>query len=286
MAGLGLEQGKRLITNADTESFESISFDCNCSFEFARDRSHLYIDGEPIKNIDAQTFDFIGNYVFRDKNSAYFLGFYNDINDCVIKGVNPSKLELIEYPWAKVGNTLIHGKDTVRLNNTNDFTPIDEDWGKTNEYIINKDRILYSADIETFKIINSFSGKDKNYNYKLGFIDDDTFNKINYKSFDFETENLCIIEPTEFIDIYSKLEPFIEEQSEHILIAERLKEKGFKIKKTRHTNSGESKIISIEMANNICNCYIDKYYQYDYSKPSEIDSIFKITERIHCQTKK
>jgi len=84
--GLGFKQGKRLI-NADARTFKSLSFDCDCSFKFGKDNYHLFIDGEPVDNIDPNTFTFVGNGIFRDKDSAYFFGIYNDINECVIKVV-------------------------------------------------------------------------------------------------------------------------------------------------------------------------------------------------------
>jgi len=91
----GSGQGKSLIEQADAKTFQELTFDCDCNFEFGKDKNHLFIDGELIKNIDPNTFKFIGNYIFRDKDSAYFFGFYNNLNDCVIKGVNPDKIKLI-----------------------------------------------------------------------------------------------------------------------------------------------------------------------------------------------
>ena len=165
-----------LIDSADAKTFKQIEFDCDCDFKFGKDKNHLFIDGEPIKNIDPNTFQFVGNYVFRDKDSAYFFGFYTTINDCAIKGVNPDKLELISYPWAKTDKLLVHGFDTLSLSDVNEFKPINEDWGKTKKYvingIINQVEILKGADPETFKVINSFSGKDKRHTYEFGKIKD------------------------------------------------------------------------------------------------------------------
>ncbi len=164
----GNGQGKRLIKEADGGTFKKLKFDCDCDFDFGKDKSHLFIDGEPIRDIDPNTFKFIGNYVFADKDSAYFFGFYNNINDCAIKGIVLDKLQLIEYPWSKAGNILIHGYDTLTLNDIADFKPIDENWGKTKIVVINNNEILNGADPETFRVINSFSGKDKIHTYEFG----------------------------------------------------------------------------------------------------------------------
>ena len=111
----GSGQGKRLIEKADATTFQTVEFDCDCSFDFGKDKNHLFIDGEPINDIDPKTFKFVGNYIFADKDNAYFFGFYNNLNDCAIKGVKPSQIQLIKYPWAKAGNFLIHGHDTLYL---------------------------------------------------------------------------------------------------------------------------------------------------------------------------
>ena len=166
----GSGQNKRLIRIADATTFQLLDFNCDCNFDFGKDKNYLFIDGDPIRNIDPNTFKFIGNYIFRDKDSAYFFGFYNNINDCAIKGINPDKLKLITYPWSKADNILIHGYDTVLLDDINDFITIDEDWGKTKTKVINKSKILFGADPFTFKPINSFSGKDKYHVYEFGAI--------------------------------------------------------------------------------------------------------------------
>lgn len=170
----GVGQNKWFIEKADAKTFQTVKFDCDCNFYFGKDKNHLFIDGEPIRHIDPATFRFIGNYIFRDKDSAYFFGFYNNINDCAIKGVNPDKLKLLSYPWAKADNILIHGFDTLSLYDINEFQPIDENWGKTKTSIING--IIFrvvdfkDADPETFQVINSFSGKDKRHTYEFGKI--------------------------------------------------------------------------------------------------------------------
>lgn len=163
-----------LVDSADANTFKEIKLDCKCDFKFGRDGKHLFIDGELIKNIDPNTFAFLGNYLFRDKDSAYFFGFYTTINDCSIKGVNPDRIRLLTYPWAKADNILIHGFDTLSIDDINDFKPIDENWGKTKKHvingIINRVEILKGADPETFQVISNFSGKDKKHNYEFGKI--------------------------------------------------------------------------------------------------------------------
>jgi len=166
----GSGQNRRLLEMADSKTFQPIEFDCDCDFKFGKDRNHLYIDGKPINNIDPYSFTFIGNYVFRDKDSAYFFGFYNNLNECSIKGINPDRLKLIKYPWSKADNILIYGNDTILLQDINDFIPIDKYWGKTKKHVINENKIINQADPKSFEVINSYSGKDSKHTYEFGKI--------------------------------------------------------------------------------------------------------------------
>ena len=57
------------------------------------------------------------------------------------------------------------------------------------------------------------------------------------------------------------------------------------IRNTGLADSGESKIISVTLTSSKCNCNVEKLYHYDYSKPSETEKMFKVTERIYCTPK-
>ena len=278
-------QGKRLIEEADAKSFQKVEFNCDCNFAFGKDKKHIFMDGIPMKNIDPSTFKFIGNYIFADKNSAYFFGFYNSLNDCVIKGINPYKIELLTYPWAKAGNLLIHGRDTVYLEDINEFIPIDEDWGKTKKQIVNNNDIVYGVDIESFKVINGSEGKDKNYNYQYGTIKSDEFVETSFQSFDFKNLKLCNKKPLEFTDIYNDSQAYINDPNQRIELVEKCKANGYAVTTIRQSNFGGSKIISVTLKNNNCSCYVEKYYKFDYSQPADTGKVYKVTERIHCLSK-
>jgi hypothetical protein len=126
----GSGHSKRLLEHADAKTFQELILKSDADFEFGKDKNHLFINGELINNIDPNTFNYIGNYIFRDKDSAYFFGSYNSLNECVIKGVNPNNIKLLKFPWARTDKLLIHCQDTLFLDDINDFKPIDEAWGK------------------------------------------------------------------------------------------------------------------------------------------------------------
>lgn len=282
----GSGHNKRIIEKADAKTFQELILKNDADFDFGKDKNHLFINGELINNIDPKTFKYIGNYIFRDKDSAYFFGSYNNLNECVIKGVNPNTIKLIEYPWAKANNLLINRQETIYLDDINDFKPIDEDWGKTKKYVINGNQILYDADVSSFKISSSFQGKDKNFNYEFGTINEDDFKKVSFKTFDFNNTDFCNNVPIVFFDICDSLVSFTEDKNKTIKVVEILKQKGFTIDNTKYLNwGGESKIIRNTMTSNKCNCIVEKLYHYDYGKPSETKNIFKVTERINCKPK-
>jgi hypothetical protein len=164
----GVGQGKQVLEAANAATFEVLNFKCDCDFSFGRDKQHLFIDGVMIKQVDPNTFKYLDNYTFADKDSAYFYGFYNDLKDCTIKGIDLKQLKFIKYPWSKANDILIYGSDTLRLDDINEFIPIDRDWGKTRTKVINRNKGLAGADPNTFQAINSYSGKDNTHYYEFG----------------------------------------------------------------------------------------------------------------------
>ena len=85
--------------DADAKTFEVLDLNDKSSFEFGRDKQHLFIDGRLMRTIHAASFKYIGDYYYADKDTVYFFGFYNDINDCSVKGIRCDQFRLISYPW-------------------------------------------------------------------------------------------------------------------------------------------------------------------------------------------
>ncbi len=161
---------KTELEKVDVLSFSPLEINCECDFRFGRDKNHLYIDGRLYNKIDPNTFHHIGNYIFADKDSAFFWGFYDELENTVIKGINPKEIKLLTYPWAKAKNTLIWGRDTLKVDDVNQFIALDDDWGKTQNQIIYRNKVLDSVDYNSFKIINSYIGEDNQYRYEFGEI--------------------------------------------------------------------------------------------------------------------
>jgi len=129
----------------------------------------LYIDGIGFKKADQNTFELVGNFVFRDKDSAYFFGFYDEIENTTIHNVNPNTIKVFSiFPWAKTNKTIIWGKEIINVNNVNKFVPINENWGKTDSQIIFQNNILEDVDYFSFEVIDNYIGKDKNKTFENG----------------------------------------------------------------------------------------------------------------------
>lgn len=129
----------------------------------------MYIDGIGFKKADQNTFELVGNFVFRDKDSAYFFGFYDEIENTTIHNVNPNTIKVFSiFPWAKTNKTIIWGKEIINVNNVNKFVPINENWGKTDSQIIFQNNILEDVDYFSFEVIDNYIGKDKNKTFENG----------------------------------------------------------------------------------------------------------------------
>ena len=140
--------------------------------------------------------------------------------------------------------------------------------------------------METFQVTSTFQGKDKRFNYEFGIINEDDFKKVSFKNFVFTNKDFCQTEPIVFINDSDSLVSYIEDKNKPIKVVEKLNQMGFTLNDTNYLDwGGESKIIRASMTSNKCNCIVEKLYRYDYGKPSETKNIFKVTERIYCETK-
>lgn len=70
---MGIETRTFEIPKANSKTFEKIDFDCGCSFNFAKDKNHLYIDGYIYNNVDARSFKFGGKLYFQRQSFSLFL---------------------------------------------------------------------------------------------------------------------------------------------------------------------------------------------------------------------
>ncbi|MCA6376294.1 MAG: DKNYY domain-containing protein [Cytophagales bacterium] len=163
---VGSEYTLRL-EDADPKTFQIIETDCNLLF--GKDRSHIFVDRTMLENADPNTFRHIGQYYFADKDSVYFFGWYNELNDCEIIGANPKTMKVHElYPWAQDDSHVIYGHTITTTKDLNELKIIDKNWSRTTNTVFYKGKALDSVDISTFEIISEVKARDKKHTYVDG----------------------------------------------------------------------------------------------------------------------
>src|SRR5699024_7148724 len=98
------------------------------NYSFGRDKNHLFIEDVRITDVDPATFKHISDYFYADSHYIYYLGFGridNRLEPHAIKGIERDEFRIIKDPWARAGNILIYGYDTLAVNNIEKFKPID-----------------------------------------------------------------------------------------------------------------------------------------------------------------
>ena len=164
--GGGFQMSKELIPQADYKTFENLDFE-DVNSVLGKDKNHVYHEQDIVEKCDPQTFEYIGNYFFKDKKSIYFFGFYNSKNDWLVDSINSKKFRIIKDYWATDGQYLLNGYEKIKLDDLNSFTPLNENWGKTNQKIIYRTKILKNVDYDSFEVIDNYNGKDKYTTYDV-----------------------------------------------------------------------------------------------------------------------
>jgi hypothetical protein len=255
---------------------------------FGKDKNHLYINGIKVNHVNPKEFEAIEGCFFRDNQNAYYLGSFDEVNggkDYRILGVNPHRVKVLNNDWAKADELLIYEKDTLLINEMEEFIPIDNNWGKTKNHIIYRDKIINGADLQSFEIIDEFDGKDKYHIYEFGFIYGNEFIKSSVTNFNFNQNELLNGKAYEFTDIYTSLLPINEATTSEVYMAEWLKPLGFELLEYRKKDWSEGPlIITVTLSNKDCECFVEKAF---FTNLDNTDSkVYRVTERLHCHPRK
>ena len=83
----------------------------------------------------------------------------------------------------------------------------------------------------------------------------------------------------ELPDLYSKTMAMSDEKSEQFLLAEKLKAKGFEVKKQTIGSASVSgiKVVTIILSKEFCECEVSKTYY-----PTPYESEYIVTEKVRC----
>jgi len=164
----GVGSYERLIVKADAPTFKKIENEDD--LVLGKDKNYVFYEDSLITYADPTTFKRIGQYYYTDMNSVYFFGFvHSGRSKWNLDSVDVKTLKLYNiYPWARDKNNLIYGDLIVKIDNIQKFKPINEYWGKTDKQVINEGVVFDSVHFGTFKIIDDYRAKDRNYRYEYG----------------------------------------------------------------------------------------------------------------------
>lgn len=160
---------ERLVKDADAKTFKNLKFK-NTNGVYGKDKENVFFDGIVVENCDPKTFEFIGNYLFKDRDALFFFGFFSSPKDWRIEISNLNKVRIFEYPWFTDDLNLYHGSKLVKIKNIVDFQVLNRNWSKTRTKIIYENSIVENVDYETFEVIDNYTAKDKNHTFYDGKI--------------------------------------------------------------------------------------------------------------------
>lgn len=152
------------VVGADPATFEELK--TSGSAYMGKDNTHVYHDTRILKEADPNTFEFIGDWYYKDQQFVYFFGFYNDINQCQLDGADPSTFKRYsKYPWGHDATNVFWATRPVQTTDPKTFKPLNKHWGKTQSHVIYKDSVIQVIDYASLRILNDNYALDKHNVY-------------------------------------------------------------------------------------------------------------------------
>lgn len=113
------------LKDASWKTFKEIKTDCNGLF--GKDHQSVFMDYSKIDNADAQSFEYVGNYYFKSKDSVYFFGAYHFEDECEVVGADSKTFRIDKiYPWAYDKQHVIYEHTLIDSVDFKSFEVIDE----------------------------------------------------------------------------------------------------------------------------------------------------------------
>lgn len=163
-AGHGSQQ--KIIDGADAGTFKMIKM--HKSKKFAKDKYHVYFEGESIEGADPNTFIEFGEH-YRDAKSVYM---YVDGRVKPLKNSNPEKFKILDSAYSRDDKQIFIYEKGFIPRDLESFEPLnDRLWARDKLAYYNGVNEVQGADRETFKILElSYYARDKNYLYWQGCV--------------------------------------------------------------------------------------------------------------------
>jgi hypothetical protein len=134
---------------ADYETFKVINHN------LAKDKNNVFYNVFILEHADPNTFKQVKKYYWKDKKNVYLVG--NGRNDARIIDADPKTFEVFNnYLWTKDKNHIYHEFNKLNDVDSKSFLPIDENWGKDNQYYYYHNLRVDSLDYKSAKIVNSY----------------------------------------------------------------------------------------------------------------------------------
>lgn len=146
------------MTGADPATFEELK--TSGSTYMGKDKAHVFFDTRILTAADPRTFEFIGDWYYKDRQFVYFFGFYHDINQCQLDGADPSTfMKYSKTPWGRDATTIFWATRPVHTD-PKTFEPVNKHWGKTQSHVVYKDSVIQAIDVASFRSLNENYARD------------------------------------------------------------------------------------------------------------------------------
>ena len=184
----GVGRTEKLVKGADASSLKQLKDE-----EYAKDINNVYWRGAPIEKADPKSFILLGDLYAKDKSHVFW-------RERIILRANPSSFQIVKGSelWSLDANDYYYANSPIGVIKPGQFKLLDENWAEDGEsyYYIRqfskKGRLLSDYDTTivlsnrfakdgehayferllikhshgpTFKVLNEFYAKDKNYVY-------------------------------------------------------------------------------------------------------------------------
>lgn len=143
------------------ESADSYTFLYLNIASYAKDAENYFYEGEPIENIEYDTYEIINYNNSKDANHVYF-------DREVIPGADPATFEHIYSFYTKDKNAVFYKLEQMEDADPATFETFLNGYSKDEDTVYYMGNILEGADASSFEFLLSGYAKDKNYVYNNG----------------------------------------------------------------------------------------------------------------------
>jgi hypothetical protein len=141
------------VESADYETFKVINHEFN--IDLALDKNYVFIGASILEHADPKTFKHVEEYYWKDKKFVYLLQFGR--TDGRIMDADPNTFKVFkDYLWSCDRNNVYYEFDKLAKVIPSFFVPINENWGKDNQYYYFKNLRLDTLDYKSAEIVNSY----------------------------------------------------------------------------------------------------------------------------------